>query len=231
MNILAIDTSALTASVAVFKDGVSVYENNITVGLTHSETLMPMIDHAFKSVSLTPKDIDVYAVANGPGSFTGIRIGVAAAKALAYSVDKKVYGINTLLSLAYNLSAVPDIQIAPIMDARRSQVYNALYKFKNGRPVIIKEPRAVSVEELCAEIKEPTIFVGDGVRVYRERIAELIGQYASFAGSHLRLQKAASIAAAAMNANENEYISPGALEVLYLRKSQAERERENKERT
>lgn len=230
MNILAVDTSALTATVAVMKDGVSVFENNITNALTHSETLMPMIDYALKSVKLTPSDIDLYAVSCGPGSFTGIRIGVAAIKALAYSVDKPVFGINTLNALAFNLCAVENINICPIMDARRGQVYNGIYNFKDGVCKEIVSPRALSIEELCSEITTPTMFVGDGVDVYKGKIVELLGTSASFAPPHMRLQKAASIAYAASLAKENEYISPEALEVIYLRKSQAEREREEKER-
>lgn len=230
MNILAADTSALTATVAIIKDGVLVYENNITNALTHSETLMPMIDNGLKSVKLTPSDIDLFAVSQGPGSFTGIRIGVAAVKALAYAVDKPVFGINTLLALAYNLSIAENIPICPIMDARRGQVYNAIYKFNCGKAEEIASPRALSIEELCSEICEKTYFVGDGVDVYKDKITELLGDKALFAPIPLRLQKAASIAYAAHMAKQQDYLSPEALEVIYLRKSQAEREREDKER-
>ncbi len=230
MNILAVDTSALTATVAVFKNGVSVFENNITNALTHSETLMPMIDYALKSVKLTPKDIDLFAVSNGPGSFTGIRIGVSAIKALGYAVDKPVIGVNTLLALASNLSCVENMPICPIMDARRGQVYNAIYKFSCGVVETIKAPRALSIEELCAEVNAPIMFVGDGVDVYKEKIIELCGKNAQFAPPHMRNQKAASVAYAASMADNKDYLSPEALEVIYLRKSQAEREREEKER-
>lgn len=228
MNILAVDTSALTATVAIMKNGVSVFENNITNALTHSETLMPMIDYALKSVKLTVSDIDLFAVSCGPGSFTGIRIGVSAIKALAYATDKPVFGINTLLAIANNLSVVENTPVCPIMDARRNQVYNAMYRFKGGKIEELAAPRALSIEELCAEICEPTYFVGDGVDAYREKIVELCGEKALFAPPHLRLQKASSIAYAAMNANEKDYLSPEALEVIYLRKSQAEREREER---
>lgn len=230
MNILAVDTSALTATVAVFKNGVSVFENNITNALTHSETLMPMIDYALKSVKLTPSDIDLFAVSSGPGSFTGIRIGVSAIKALAYAVDKPVIGINTLHALATNLSCVENMPICPIMDARRGQVYNAIYKFSDGFAQTIEAPRALSIEELCAQVNSPLMFVGDGVDVYKEKIIELCGSNAYFAPPHMRNQKAASVAFAASLADTKDYLSPEALEVIYLRKSQAEREREEKER-
>ena len=226
MNILAVDTSALTATVAVMKNGVTVFENNITNALTHSETLMPMIDYALKSVKLSVSDIDLFAVSCGPGSFTGIRIGVSAIKALSYATGKSVFGMNTLEALACNIPLVEDIPICPIMDARRSQVYNAIYKFKDGKAHTVVEPRALSVEELCAQIREKTIFVGDGVNVYRDKIATLCGDNAVFAPAHLTLQKASSVAYAASMADENEYLTPEALEVIYLRKSQAEIERE-----
>lgn len=228
MNILAVDTSALTATVSIMKNGVSVFENNITNALTHSETLMPMIDYALKSVKLTPNDIDLFAVSCGPGSFTGIRIGVSAIKALAYSLGKPVFGINTLKALAYNLSVVENIPVCAIMDARRMQVYNAIYNFKNGECVELEAPRALSIEELCASVTERTMFVGDGVEAYKDKIIELCGNNAVISPPNLRLQKASSIAYAAMNANNNEYISPEALEVIYLRKSQAERERDER---
>lgn len=228
MNILAVDTSALTATVAVMKNGVTVFENNITNALTHSETLMPMIDYALNSVKLSVGDIDLFAVSCGPGSFTGIRIGVSAIKALAYATGKNVFGMNTLEALAYNIPLVEGVPICPIMDARRSQVYNAIYKFKDGKAYTVVEPRALSVEELCAQISEKTIFVGDGVNVYRDKIATLCGDKAVFAPAHLTLQKASSVAYAASMADENEYLTPEALEVIYLRKSQAEREREER---
>lgn len=228
MNILAVDTSALTATVAVMKNGVVVFENNITNALTHSETLMPMIDQALKSVKLTVSDIDLFAVSCGPGSFTGIRIGVSAMKALAYATGKPVYGMSTLLAIATNLSVVENMPVCPIMDARRSQVYNAIYKFKDGAAEVIEAPRALSIEELCESIDEKTMFVGDGVNVYRDKIVELCGDNAHFAPPHLVLQKAASIAYAASIADESEYLTPEALEVIYLRKSQAERERDER---
>lgn len=228
MNILAVDTSALTATVSIMKDGVCVFENNITNALTHSETLMPMIDYALNSVNLEVSDIDLFAVSCGPGSFTGIRIGVSAIKALAYALNKPVVPVNTLLALATNLSVAENIPICPIMDARRNQVYNGIYKFNNTIPQELIAPRALSVEELCASINEKTYFVGDGVDVYKDKIIELCGDKAIFAPPQLRLQKAASIAYIASITAAKDYLSPEAVEVIYLRKSQAEREREER---
>ena len=225
MNILALDTSALTASVAIMKDEKVVFDENVTCRLTHSETLMPMVDSALKSVEMSLSDIDLFAAANGPGSFTGVRIGVSTVKALAYASDKNVCGVSTLLSLAYNLAAAENIPIVPIMDARRGQVYNAVYIFEGGKAREITPPRALSIEELCGEISSPVIFVGDGVDAYMDKIVSLLPEYANFAPPNLRLQKAASVACAA---NFDESVSPEELGVIYLRKSQAEREREEK---
>ena len=224
MNILAVDSSALTATVAVLKDGEIKGEMSFTTALTHSETVMPMIDEVLKRTNLTINDIDLFACSEGPGSFTGLRIGIGTIKGLAYGLDKKVCGVSTLEALAHNI-AYTDCLIAPIMDARRGQVYNALYKYENGAIVTVTEPRALSIEELCSEINEKVIFVGDGVKVYKDKIASFIGENALFAPPQHCLQRAASVAVAALN---KEAVSPEALSVVYLRKPQAEREREEK---
>ena len=224
MNILAVDSSALTATVAVLKDGEIKGEMSFTTALTHSETIMPMVDEVLHKSGLTINDIDLFACSEGPGSFTGLRIGIGTVKGLAYGLGKKVCGISTLESLAYNISYT-DMLIAPIMDARRGQVYNALYKYEDGKLVTVCEPMALSVEELCAEIDEKVIFVGDGVKVHKNKIAELLGDKAVFAMPQHCLQSAASVAYAA---TLKEPVNPEDLSVVYLRKPQAEREREEK---
>ena len=156
MNILAIDTSALTATAAILSDDTLLGEMSITTKLTHSQTIMPMIDELLKKVSLDITDIDLFACSEGPGSFTGLRIGIGTIKGLAYGLGKPVVGVSTLEALAHNI-AYTDCVIAPIMDARRGQVYNALYKYEGGKIVCIEEPRALSVEELCEELTEKTI--------------------------------------------------------------------------
>ena len=224
MNILAVDSSALTATVAVLKDGEIKGEMSFTTSLTHSETIMPMVDEVLSKSGLTINDIDLFACSEGPGSFTGLRIGIGTVKGLSYGLGKKVCGISTLEALAYNISYT-DMLIAPIMDARRGQVYNALYKYEDGKLVTVTEPRALAVEELCAEINENVIFVGDGVKVHKNKITELLGEKAIFAMPQHCLQRAASVAYAALN---KEAVNPVDLSVVYLRKPQAEREREEK---
>ncbi len=224
MTILAVDSSALTATVAVLKDGKIKGEISFTTSLTHSETVMPMIDEVLRKTNLTINDIDLFACSEGPGSFTGLRIGIGTVKGLAYGLGKKVCGVSTLEALAYNMSYT-DYLIAPIMDARRGQVYNALYKYEGEKLVTVTDPRALSIEELCSLISEKVIFVGDGVKVHKDKIVELLGDKALFAQPQHCLQRAASVAFAALN---KESVLPEELSVVYLRKPQAEREREEK---
>lgn len=227
MRILALDTSALTATAAIWDDGIIVCEESVTTKLTHSQTIMPMVDELLCKASLDINDIDLFACSVGPGSFTGLRIGIGTIKGLAYGAGKKVCAVSTLEALAHNV-AFSDYLIAPIMDARRSQVYNALYKSQDGKIICIEEPRAISVEELCASLDEKTVFVGDGVKVYREKICELMGENALFAPAQHMLQRAASVASAALT---KECIDASALSAIYLRKPQAEREREERNDT
>ncbi|MCH5188587.1 MAG: tRNA (adenosine(37)-N6)-threonylcarbamoyltransferase complex dimerization subunit type 1 TsaB [Oscillospiraceae bacterium] len=222
-NILALDTSALTATAAVIKDGLVAAEVSFTTGLTHSQTIMPMVDYCLKGAGLTPGDIDLYAVSSGPGSFTGLRIGVGTAKAMAYACDKKCVGVPTLLALAHNIAY--DGLIVPIMDARRSQVYCAAYRRSGNELTEVLPPDALSVAELCSRIDEKAVFVGDGVEAYMGQISEILKDRAVFAPTQLRLQRAASVGVAALNL---EGVSPDELSVIYLRKPQAEREREER---
>ena len=224
MNILAIDTSALTATAAVLCDGVLSGEISTTTKLTHSQTIMPMIDELLKKVNLDITDIDLFACSEGPGSFTGLRIGIGTIKGLAYGLGKDVVGISTLEALAHNIAFTP-LVISPIMDARRGQVYNALYKWSGTKLECIQEPRALSLEELCGELTEDTVFVGDGVGVHREKITELMGERAFFAPPQHQLQRAGSVAYAALGKTA---VKAAELTAIYLRKPQAEREREEK---
>lgn len=224
MKILAIDTSALTATAAILSEDRLIGEISTTTKLTHSQTIMPMIDELLKKVSIDITDIDLFACSEGPGSFTGLRIGIGTIKGLAYGLGKPVVGVSTLEALAHNID-VTDLVICPIMDARRGQVYNGLYKYNDGRLTCIEEPRALSIEELCQELTERTIFVGDGVNVHKEKIKELLGNKAVFASPQNLMQRAGSVAFAALN---KEAVSAEDLTAVYLRKPQAEREREER---
>lgn len=224
MNILAVDTSAVTASAAVMRDGIIAGQVSFTNGLTHSQTIMPMVDYVLSGAGFTAADIDLFAVSNGPGSFTGLRIGVGTAKGLAFACGKDCAGVSTLLALAHNI-APTDRLIVPIMDARRNQVYTAAYRYSGGKIVEESAPTAVGIEELCACLSGEVIFVGDGVAPYRDRITGLMGERAAFAPPQLCLQSAASVCAAALEVTP---VSPQELSVIYLRKPQAERERDER---
>lgn len=224
MNILAIDTSALTATAAVLSDDTVLGEISTSTALTHSQTIMPMIDELLKKINMDIADIDIFACSVGPGSFTGLRIGIGTIKGLAYGLGKLVIGVSTLEALAHNI-AFTDCIISPIMDARRGQVYNALYRYIDGKLECIEPPRALSVEELCSSITEKTIFTGDGVKVHREKIMQLLGEKALFAPPHHVAQRAGSVAFAALG---KEAVDAASLTAVYLRKPQAEREREEK---
>lgn len=229
MKILGVDTSSSVASCAICEDDKLISECVLNNKLTHSQTLMPMIDNVFKMSELMPQDIDIFAVANGPGSFTGLRIGVTTIKGLAHATGKPVVGVNTLEALCYNLPFCSHI-IAPIMDARREQVYNGLYRFENGNLKEIAAPRAISLADVLSELKvlgEKVVFLGDGVPVFKEKIKEKLRELALFAPQNANAQHAASVCEAAKN---KETINCNQLVPIYFRKSQAEREAEERGR-
>ncbi len=228
MKILSVDTSSNVASVAITDDEKLICEITVNTKKTHSQTLMPMIDSALKQSELEISDIDLIVSANGPGSFTGLRIGVSAVKGIAHAANIPVVGVSILEAMAYNLAFCEYI-ISPIMDARRNQVYNALYEWENDELAEIEEPRALSIEELTKELLEmdkKVVFLGDGVSVHKEFIKEKMGDMAVFAPVSASEQRASGLAAAAKN---KKAVSCYELAPIYLRKPQAERELEEKE--
>ncbi|QZY54267.1 tRNA (adenosine(37)-N6)-threonylcarbamoyltransferase complex dimerization subunit type 1 TsaB [Crassaminicella profunda] len=233
MKILALDTSSIVATVAVMDEGQLIGEYIINHKRTHSQKLMPMIEALLKSCELTMEDIDLVAVAKGPGSFTGLRIGVATAKGLAHAVDIPVVGISTLDALAFNMPFSEGI-ICPILDARRSQVYTAVYKWDDECLNSIEEPMAVSVEELVEKLlerPEKVIFLGDGIGANQEYLIEKLGDRAIFPPNSVKMQRASSVAELAMERAQNgEIENYYELVPTYLRKSEAERQYEEKMR-
>lgn len=227
MKILAVDTSSAVASAAIAEDDKLICEFTLNNKLTHSQTVMPMIDSVFKQSELKPADIDLFAVSNGPGSFTGLRIGLSTIKGLAHAAGKPTVGVNTLEAMAYNLPYCPYI-ISPIMDARREQVYNAFYKFEDGILKEIIPPRAISLEDCLKDAEktgEKVVFLGDGVPIFKRKIIEKLGDYALFAPQNVNMQRASAVAQAAKN---KKMINYNELLPIYLRKSQAERELEER---
>lgn len=232
MKILALDSSGLVASVAVAEDDNLLAEYTVNYKKTHSQTLLPMLDEIARMIELDLETIDAIAVAAGPGSFTGLRIGSATAKGLGLALKKPLIGIPTVEALAYNLYDTPGL-ICPIMDARRNQVYTGIYEFCNHEMITVKPQIAMGVEELTAELNEQgkeVTFLGDGVSVYKDLILSKIQVPCSFAPAHLNKQRAGTVAALG-----EKYYAEGRTETAmehqpkYLRVSQAEREREERE--
>ncbi len=234
MNMIALDSSGLVASVAILEDDILRAEYTVDYKKTHSQTLLPMLDEIADMISLNRASVDVIAVAAGPGSFTGLRIGSATAKGLALALGIPIVEVPTLAALAYNLYGADGL-ICPIMDARRGQVYNGLYGFLQGSLVTFADQRALSVEELAAELNEdgtsPVYLLGDGVAAYRAQLEELLTVPHIYVPAHLNRQRASSVGAlGAVLYAEGRAVPPEKHAPIYLRKSQAEREREEKER-
>lgn len=243
MKILALDSSGLVASVAVAENGVLTAEYTVNYKKTHSQTLLPMLQTIREMLDLELDTIDAIAIAAGPGSFTGLRIGSATAKGLGLALEKPMIEVSTLAGLAYNLWG-SDKLVCPIMDARRNQVYTGVYTFQkveeaasdkeakavmNYRMETVLSDRAVDIEELIEQLNglgREVIFLGDGVPVFWERITNLSKIPCSYAPSHLNRQRAAAIAALGeLYYAEGRMISADEHRPEYLRLSQAERER------
>lgn len=232
MKILALDSSGLVASVALLEDDNCIAEYTINYKKTHSQTLLPMLDEVSRMIDLDMKTIDAIAVAAGPGSFTGLRIGSATAKGLGQALNKPLIGIPTVDGLAYNLYGTDKV-VCPLMDARRNQTYTGLYEFVKKEEqyelTVIKEQCAVALDEIIASINElgrEVIFLGDGVPVFKTQLEEKITVPFSFAPASCNRQRAAAIGTLAFS-----YAKMGKMETAeehnpdYLRLSQAERER------
>lgn len=222
MKILALDSSAVAASAAIVEDGKILGENYINVGLTHSQTLLPMLKSLLQCSGLTIKDIDLLSITNGPGSFTGVRIGVAAIKGLAFADDKPCAPVSTLESLAYNLSGSDCIACA-VMDARCNQVYNAMLDCSEDGIKRLTEDAAIKIDELpeiLSNYDKQVVLVGDGASLCYEALKGRLPGI-KLAPAHLRFQRASSVAFAAEKAKA---VPASELLPLYLRMPQAERE-------
>ena len=226
MLILAFESSARAASAALVRDGKLVSQYSQCSGLTHSRTLLPMGEDMLKNAELSLRDVDLLAVAHGPGSFTGVRIGVSMVKGLAWASDKPCVGVSTLEAMAWHGLAAGGL-VCPVMDARRSQVYNALFRIEDGRPRRLCEDRPISLAELAEELGaygESVFLVGDGAELSLRALTEK-GIPCVLAPENLRMQSAWGVAMAA------QYKTPGTADTLlpvYLRLSQAERERQER---
>ncbi|MBQ1545054.1 MAG: tRNA (adenosine(37)-N6)-threonylcarbamoyltransferase complex dimerization subunit type 1 TsaB [Clostridia bacterium] len=233
MKILAIDCTAAPASVAVTEDGKILSSSFTNVGLTHSQTLMPMLDAVLKNAQISRDDIDLFAINAGPGSFTGVRIGVAALKGLTLSDGPKCLPVSTLESMAYNFCGVRDCTVVGVMDARCRQVYTAAFAVLGETVERLSEDSALSFEEFETRLKTyktPVVLVGDGAALcyneFQKNHPEL-----ELAPEHLRYQNAVGTAACAarhLAAGETP-VSGSDILPVYLRAPQAERELKKKQ--
>lgn len=225
MKILAFESSAKSASVALLHDEKILAHNYQNIGFTHSKTLLPLCEDMLKSIEMSVADVDIISVAHGPGSYTGVRIGISVAQGLAVALDKKCVGVSTLEALAYNLAGLTDKIICVVMDARVNQVYNALFAFENGVLQRLCSDRAISTDELLTELKnlkKSYILVGDGAKMCYNIFT---GIDISVAPEHLLYGNACSVAKASLN---HTPILVDDLIPKYLRLSQAEREKKSR---
>lgn len=229
MKILSVDSSAIVASVALCEDGCLLAEYTLNNKNTHSETLLPMIESLLSFFSMEIGDIDLFAVSSGPGSFTGVRIGTATVKGLAFASNKPCIGVSTLEAIAYNLRFHKGL-VCPVMNARRSQVYTAIFRSDGEKLERLTDDLAISIAELdtmLAEYSEDTVLAGDG---YDICVAGFEKAELRPVPERLRHQSAFSVAEAALAAYKSgKYCSDAELGVEYLRPSQAERERAERE--
>ena len=227
MKLLVLESSGLVASVALMEEEKVIGEYTVNFKKTHSQTLLPMVDELVKNIGIDLKDLDGIAISNGPGSFTGLRIGSATAKGLAQALNIPIVPVSTLEALAANLFGTKGI-ICPMMDARRNQVYTGLYGYEGSRLITYEKPDALPVTEILEKINqngESVIFLGDGVPVYKNQIEEMVKVPFRYAPPHLNRQRAGAVGTLAV-----QYFQEGKMESArdhkpdYLRKSQAERE-------
>ena len=227
MLILAFETSAKAASVALFQEGKLLGESYQNTGLTHSQTLMVMAEDMLKQCGFSAKDVTAVAVAAGPGSFTGVRIGVAAAKGLAWGLQVPCYGVSTLESMALGLGAFQGT-VCPVMDARRSQVYNALFTAEGGSLTRGSEDRAIALADLAEELNhcpKPIFLVGDGSELTFKTLKDTVSGLVLPMESRMH-QRAVGVGLAAQKAMQaGEVGDAEAMQPNYLRLSQAEREK------
>ena len=233
MKILGVDSTATAASAAIYADGKLLAVDFSNTGLTHSQTLLPMIDNVLKTARLSVSDIDYFAVSNGPGSFTGVRIGVSAVKGLAQPFNKKCLGLSTLEVISKPLENTGVYAVA-VMDARCNQVYTATFDCLNGEMKRLTEDEAITIDELTERLKtqdKQIVLIGDGANVCYNKMKDVL-EGISIASPTIRYQSASSVALIAEELilkDENNAVSSDVLVPKYLRLSQAERELKKKQ--
>lgn len=226
MKILAIDTATKTGSVAITSGDSILSERLLNVDTTHSENLLPAIEEMTSETAFVLGEIDLIAVTLGPGSFTGIRIGVGSVKGLALALDKPVVGVSTLESMAANFPCADRI-IKPVIDARKSEVYTADFTWKNGALKRLSDDRVEAPEKMLEGVSKNTIFVGDGLLKYGDLIKDTVGDKAFFADHFFSYIRASAVARLGQaNFEEKGGLDLASFTPVYLRRSEAEVNRE-----
>jgi tRNA threonylcarbamoyladenosine biosynthesis protein TsaB len=222
MKLLAVDTATMLGGVAIIDDGRLVFESRLNVRITHSERVMREIDLALGAASMDIADIDVFGISTGPGSFTGLRVGLSTIKGLVYATGKKLVAVPTLECMAWNLPYSRH-QVCPVLDARRKEVYAALFRWSGKGFERIIEEQTFSIERLLAMIDADTIFLGEGAILCRDAIVQKLGERAFFGAPQHMVPSAANVAFLCMKKAENgEYSDPLMTVPAYHRRSEAE---------
>lgn len=228
MKILALDTSSITATVALLDGEKVLGEYTLNQKKTHSQRIMPMIEELLTSLELAPKDIDAFAVSLGPGSFTGLRIGIATITAMAHALDKVIVGVPTLEALAYNLYNSRGL-VCPIIDAQRDLVYAALYKWEDGEMIELMEGDIIKVDDLLSKLEkedDKIFFVGDGLERFSDTLKAGLGERFVLPPTKLRIPSAASVGEVAKLKIQKDIVYD--ILPIYMRRSEAEVEFEKR---
>lgn len=222
MKILGIETSTYSGSISVVEDSSVLGECLINIGPKHSETIVSSIDWLLKEIQIDKKGLDAVAVSKGPGSFTSLRIGISVAKGIAYCLGIKVLGVSSLEILASNVYT-RDSVVCPVIDAKREEVYSALYRYENQSLKKLVEESIFSVDELCMKIEQPSIFLGDGALLYKDKFSKKLGNLSVFAPNSLNLPRASNCALIGVSKIEDGF-EDDVFEIVpeYIRKSNAE---------
>ncbi|BCB95838.1 tRNA (adenosine(37)-N6)-threonylcarbamoyltransferase complex dimerization subunit type 1 TsaB [Dissulfurispira thermophila] len=222
MKLLSIETSTMVGGVAIMDDDTLIAESRINVRVTHSERIMTAIDHILMQSGMKIEDIDVFAIAIGPGSFTGLRVGLSTAKGLVYASGKKLVSVPTLEAFAWNVS-FSRYQVCPLLDARKKEVYAGLFRWEGNGFLRIKNEQTVRIDKLLLDISEPTIFLGEGAVIYKDSIKERLKDFAIFGNPQNMVPCPANVAYIGMiKAKKGEFEDPVKLVPLYIRRSEAE---------
>ncbi|MBI3377547.1 MAG: tRNA (adenosine(37)-N6)-threonylcarbamoyltransferase complex dimerization subunit type 1 TsaB [Nitrospirae bacterium] len=227
MKILAIDTSTMLGGIAILDESLLIAESRLNVRSTHSERLMTEIERCLKQSGIKISDIDVFAVATGPGSFTGLRIGVSTVKGFSYATGKQIVSVPTLEALAWNFpySKYP---VCTMLDARKKEVYAALFKWEGENFTRLINETSAKPEEFACDVLRVThddkfIFAGEGAALYRDKIIEAMGEKAIFASPEKTVPSPANVAVLGLKkAKAGEFSEPISLTPMYIRKSEAE---------